>query len=180
VTHGPLQTLLEHRARFLSFIHARVGERSTAEDILQSAYTRLLEQPPQIPAGHEVPWFYRVLRNAVVDRHRRETSEGRRHDAWLADPTRTPDQRAAGRLCRCTLSALASLKPQYVRIIEQVDLEGRVVTDIARSEGLSPTNAYVRLHRARRQLADRLRTLCRHCADNACADCHCKDSGPPA
>jgi RNA polymerase sigma-70 factor (ECF subfamily) len=57
-----------------------------------------------------------------------------------------------------------------------VDLLGRSVVDVARTEGLSTTNAYVRLHRARRTLGERLRGICRSCADNACVDCHCKGS----
>lgn len=180
MTPPSFQTLLEQRSRFLSFVHARVPDRGIAEDILQTAYARVLEQPDRVPAGHEVPWFYRVLRNAAIDRHRRDASERRSREAWQADPTRESATVQPGRPCRCTLGALASLKPQYIHIIEQVDLQGRSVADVARSEGLSLTNAYVRLHRARRQLGERLRAICRKCADNACADCHCKDSRPPA
>ena len=78
------------------------------------------------------------------------------------------------------MKALASLKPQHAAIIKEVDLMGRSVVDVARTEGLSTTNAYVRLHRARRTLGEHLRGICRSCADNACVDCHCKHSAPPA
>jgi len=78
------------------------------------------------------------------------------------------------------MKALASLKPQHADIITAVDLHGRAVADVARTEGLSTTNAYVRLHRARRTLGERLRGICRSCADNACVDCHCKGSDATA
>ncbi len=177
---APFDTLFDHRARFLSFVRARVGDRAAAEDLLHVAYTRVIEHPEQVPAGHEAPWFYRVLRNLVIDRHRRQQSEARSREAWEADPTREPDSAPKGRVCRCTLRALASLKPQYIQIIEQVDLHGRPVVEFAKGEGLSTTNAYVRLHRARRLLGDRLRAICRSCADNACVDCHCKGPSPGA
>lgn len=180
VDSAALEILLAHRARFLSFVRARVGDRETAEDLLQQVFTRVIEQPGDVPAGHEVPWFYRVLRNAVIDRHRRQDVERRRHEGWEKDPAREPDPAPRGRLCRCTLRALASLKPQYIQIIEAVDVHERSVVDLAKAEGLTTTNAYVRLHRARRLLGERLRAICRSCAENACVDCHCKGSDPAA
>ena len=172
----PLDTLLSHRARFLGFVRARVPDREAAEDLLQQAYTKVLEHPADVPVGHELPWFYRVLRNLVIDRHRRQAVSLRQREAWEHDPTRVSEPEQRGRLCRCTLKALASLKPQHAVIITEVDLHGRSVVDVARTEGLSTTNAYVRLHRARRTLGERLRGICRTCADNACVDCHCKGS----
>lgn len=177
---APLDILLAHRARFLSFVRARVGEREAAEDLLHHAFTKVIEHPAGVPTGREVPWFYRVLRNAVIDRHRRRDVERRQQDRWEKDPTRDSDPAPKGRLCRCTLQALASLKPQYIHIIEAVDLHGRSVVDLARAGGLTTTNAYVRLHRARRLLGARLRDICRSCAETACVDCHCKGSEPVA
>jgi RNA polymerase sigma factor (sigma-70 family) len=173
---SPFDTLVEHRARFLSFVRARIPDREAAEDLLQSAFTRVIERPGDVPADHVVPWFYRVLRNAVIDRHRRRTVEQRGREDWERDPTRTADTQPKGRLCGCTLDALVSLNERYIRIITAVDVEGRSVVDVARSEGLTPGTAYVRLHRARRVLGERLKALCRHCAETACVDCHCKGS----
>jgi RNA polymerase sigma-70 factor (ECF subfamily) len=132
-----------------------------------------------VPASHALPWFYRVLRNAIIDRHRRLESEQRGRAAWERDPTSRPSN-GTGRLCRCTLKALSSLNSRYIRIIEAVDIGGRPVVEVARDEGLSPANAYVRLHRARRLMGERLRAICRGCAETACVDCHCKGSQGPA
>jgi DNA-directed RNA polymerase specialized sigma24 family protein len=71
-----LQTLLDRRARFLSFVQSRVKDRALAEDILQAAYMRALEQTETLREEESAAaWFYSVLRNAVVDHHRRLTSE---------------------------------------------------------------------------------------------------------
>ena len=176
----PLESLLAHRARFLSFVRARVPERQAAEDLLQSAFASAVEHASTIPEGHQVPWFYRVLRNAITDRHRRLAAEGRAREAWENDPTRAPRDEPPRRLCRCTAAALASLNPRYAQIIRAVDLDERPVVEFAASEGLTSANAYVRLHRARRLLAERLRAICRKCAETACLDCHCKGSDEAA
>jgi DNA-directed RNA polymerase specialized sigma24 family protein len=180
VTPAPFDALIEHRARFLSFVRSRMSDRDAAEDLLQQAFARVVERPDEVPAGHAVPWFYRVLRNAVIDRHRRVAADQRARDGWERDPTRDAQAPPPGRLCGCTRSALASLNERYVRIIEAVDVRGQAVVDVARAEGLTPGNAYVRLHRARRLLGERLRAICRHCADTACVDCHCKGPAAPA
>lgn len=177
---APFDSLFVHRARLLSYVRARTSDREAAEDVLQSAFTRVIDRPEEVPLDRAVPWFYRVLRNAVIDRHRRQSAEQRGRDAWERDPTRDLDTRPKGRSCRCTMQALASLNPRYIQIIEAVDIHGRPVVDVAMAEGLTSTNAYVRLHRARRLLGERLRAICRGCAETACVDCHCKGSAGPA
>ena len=180
VAPDPLEVLLERRPRFLSFVHSRVSDRAAAEDLLQSAFTRAIERAAEIPADHAVPWFYRVLRNAIIDRHRRIDAEERGRTAWERDPASRPGSETPRRICFCTRTALASLNPRYVRIIEAVDVKGLPVVEVASNEGLTSGNAYVRLHRARRLLAERLRAICRHCAETACVDCHCKGPQGPA
>ena len=177
---APLDQLLEHRTRFLSFVRSRVPDPAAAEDVLQTAFARVIERSAEMPDGHAIPWFYRVLRNAVIDRHRRLEVERRSRAGWERDPTRPGDSESRGRLCTCTRTALAALNSRYARIIEAVDVEGQQVVDVAKSEGLTAGAAYVRLHRARRLIAERLRAICRHCAETACVDCHCKGPNGPA
>ncbi len=180
VAPTPFDTLVEHRVRFLSFVRSRIPDPAAAEDLLQSAFTRVVERPADVPPGHAVPWFYRVLRNAIIDRHRRMEAEQRRRDAWERDPSHESRTASTNRRCACTLRALASLNVRYARIIAAVDVEGRPVFEVARDEGLTAGNAHVRLHRARRLLAERLRAICRQCAETACVDCHCKGAHGPA
>jgi len=177
---APLDELLEHRSRLLSFVRSRVPDSFEAEDILQSAFARVAARTDDVPSGHTLPWFYRVLRNAIIDRHRRLNVEQRRREGWERDPTRVADSVSPGRLCTCTRAALAGLNSRYARIIEAVDVDGRPVVEVAASEGLTPGAAYVRLHRARRMLEKGLRAICRHCAETACVDCHCKGPDGPA
>ncbi len=69
--------LVENHRAFLRFLERRVGNRALAEDLLQDAFVRHLDRLATVPAEGLVPWFYRVLRNAAIDRHRRRGAEGR-------------------------------------------------------------------------------------------------------
>ena len=60
----------------------RVGDRALAEDILQDAFAKVVERPEQAPTDEAiVPWFYRTLRNAAVDKYRRRGDEEREYEA---------------------------------------------------------------------------------------------------
>ena len=72
-----LQSLVENRKSFLSFLERRVGNAAAAEDLLQEAFARSLDQLPFDSHESSVTWFYRVLRNAVIDHYRRGGSSER-------------------------------------------------------------------------------------------------------
>ena len=165
--------LLPHRPRFVSFVRSRVGDRATAEDIVQNAFTRLVEQPPGLTGADLSRWFYRVLRNAIVDRHRRQSAESRGVERWQSDPTTQPSAQAPRRLCGCVRKALLALPAKSRTILQAVEIEGMTPAAFGRAEGITAGNASVRLHRARRLLADQLKGICGTCTLDQCADCDC-------
>src|SRR5438132_14381588 len=72
--HELAAVLIENRRAFLSFLERRVGHRDVAEDVLQEAFARSLDKVPFENAESAIAWFYRVLRNAVIDHYRRAGS----------------------------------------------------------------------------------------------------------
>jgi Cu+-exporting ATPase len=67
-----LNELVEAHRALLGFVERRVGDPATAEDILQEAWVKGIERGDQIEdASSAKAWMYRVLRNTIVDRHRR-------------------------------------------------------------------------------------------------------------
>src|ERR1044071_3112850 len=73
-----LAGLVENRARFLAFLERRVGARDAAEEILQQAYLRGMARGGGLRAGESaVAWFYRLLRNVLVDHWRHREAERR-------------------------------------------------------------------------------------------------------
>jgi RNA polymerase sigma factor (sigma-70 family) len=170
-----LDELLRHRAKFLAFLTARVSDPATAEDILQAAYTRTLEKGGQIQKTESVvPWFYRILRNALADQYRRDAARGRAHEGLSAETPESYEMELQTNLCTCIQGVVQTLKPEYRLALEQVDFSGKSIADFARAAHSTPNNISVRLHRARRAAARKLIQVCGSCADHKCLDCSCK------
>src|SRR5919204_3126803 len=83
--HELARALVENRRAFLSFLESRVGRHEVAEDVLQEAFARSLDKLPLENDESAVAWFYRVLRNAVVDHMRRRGSAQRALESFAAE-----------------------------------------------------------------------------------------------
>lgn len=172
-----LAVLVDNHRRFLGFLERRVGSRDVAEDILQDAFVRGLDRVGTVRDTEAViPWFYRLLRNAVVDHYRRDGAAARAvtQAAGLADEAEPgPDEAMHDEVCACIRRLVDTLKPEYADAIRRVDLEGVTVAEFGRERGITATNAGVRLHRAREALRRQLGLSCGTCATHGCFDCVC-------
>jgi RNA polymerase sigma-70 factor, ECF subfamily len=66
------ERLLDPREQFLGHIWERIEDPELAEDILQGTLLRSLRAAPDLRDEERlIPWFYRVLQNAIVDAYRR-------------------------------------------------------------------------------------------------------------
>lgn len=167
--------LVENHRAFLAFLERRVGDRALAEDLLQDAFTRNLDRLSDIPDEALVPWFYKVLRNAAIDRHRRKGAEERALAAFtqeLADAAQ-PDEEFHREICACVGRLANTLKPEYAEVLRAVDVEETPVKIFAETAGLTASNAGVRLFRAREALRKQVTASCGTCAEHGCLDCSC-------
>jgi RNA polymerase sigma factor (sigma-70 family) len=173
---GSVSVLLESHRKFLAFLGRRTGSHEVAEDILQAAYARAVEQEDVLRQETVVAWFYRLLRNALVDYYRRQDVERRaletRGEESQGEVAIDPELEWT--ICECFKALLADLKPEFREILQRVDLGESSVSDAAQSLGITTNNAGVRLHRARLALKVRLEESCRTCATHGCLDCTCK------
>lgn len=175
-------TLLANHRRFLAFLEARVGSRHDAEELLQNAFVRSLQKGDEIrDSENAIAWFYRLLRNAVVDHYRRNAANHRLMETFsqqLSDSGGRVDSALDRVICECVKELVPVLKAEYADLITQVDLQGTDVASVADSLGITPGNARVRLHRARIALRHEVERTCRTCATHGCIDCTCakKDS----
>jgi RNA polymerase sigma-70 factor (ECF subfamily) len=169
-------TLLDHRSRFLGFVQRRVPDPAIAEDILQAAYLRALQREGELDTRESiVGWFYRVLRNAVIDQHRRRSSEDHALDQWgkeLEEQTAAPPE-LQREVCACLTRVLDTIHPSYAALLRSVDLGEQPLQAFAAEQKISPANAAVRAHRARAALRKHLIETCGTCAEHACVDCTC-------
>ena len=178
-TPAPLATLLENHRAFLTFLERRVGDRALAEDILQEAFTKIVDRPDQAPADEGVvPWFYRTLRNAAIDQFRRRAAAGRAADAFARElETQTaPEPELEAEICACVGRLAATLKPEYAEALQAIDVSGASVKAFAAQRGLTASNAGVRVFRAREALKKRVTESCGTCADHGCRNCTCSAS----
>lgn len=167
--------LAEMHRKFLQFLRRRVDDPAAAEDILQGAYLKAMEHMTQLrKAESSVAWFYRVLRNAIAAHYRRVAAGARAMDRMAAEWSEAYEPELEAETCACIREALRGLKPEYRDAIEHVDLGGQSVESLARATRTTANNASVRLHRARKAVAQRLIAICGTCAIHQCIDCTCK------
>src|SRR6185295_18429387 len=104
----------------LRYLERRVGDRQMAEDILQDAFIKVMERPDQAPVDEGlVPWFYRTLRNAAIDRFRRRDAAGRAVEAFARELEihAAPDPEMTGEICACIARLAGTLKPEYAEAL---------------------------------------------------------------
>jgi RNA polymerase sigma factor (sigma-70 family) len=169
-----IDTLVGNHRAFLRFVERRVGDRALAEEIVQEAFVRSLDRGDEV-RDSVVGWFYRVLRNAVIDRQRRQAVADRRLDQFAAElaATREGDDELAAVACRCVTELAATLKPEYADALRRVEIDGVAVKDYAAASGISAGNAGVRIFRAREALRRQVARACGTCAEHGCLDCTC-------
>jgi RNA polymerase sigma factor (sigma-70 family) len=170
-----VETLVANHRQFLAYLERRVESREAAEDILQEAFVRGLDSPSLKAADSAIAWFYRALRNAIVDHYRRRGTEAKALEQVAAeiDEKVPPEQELRDAVCACVATLLPTLKPEYASAIRRVELDEIAVRDYAAEEKLTPNAASVRLFRAREALKRRLVQSCGTCATHGCVDCRC-------
>jgi RNA polymerase sigma factor (sigma-70 family) len=195
MTHGPVEgdgldpgerptadvvrTLVANHRQFLAFLESRVKSRALAEDILQDAFVRGVNKLDTLRSDESaIAWFYRVLRNAIIDQRRRLGAAERKLAAFgqEVEDRLEPDIEMRGAICQCVGALAATLKADYAEALRTVEVEGVAVKDYAERAGISASNAGVRVFRAREALRKQVARSCGTCADHGCLDCTCAPS----
>jgi RNA polymerase sigma-70 factor (ECF subfamily) len=178
---GPevVTALVKNHRDFLAFLQKRVGDRALAEDILQEAFVRGLHKLETLENDESATaWFYRILRNAVIDHHRRRTSADKKLEAFAAELERhvEPGGEVRDAVCSCVGELTSTLKPEYAEALRRVEVDGVAVKEYATEAGITSNNAAVRVFRAREALRKQVTRSCGTCAEHGCLDCTCEKS----
>ena len=160
---------------FLAFLERRVGSRAIAEDILQEAFVRGMGKVRVDDEDSVIGWFYRTLKNAAVDYHRRHQTASKALDAFAAetDDRIEADPELRNAVCQCVGHLADTLKPAYAEALKRIEVDGVSVKDYAAEAGISASNAAVRVFRAREALRGQVARSCGTCATHGCLDCTC-------
>jgi RNA polymerase sigma-70 factor (ECF subfamily) len=171
-----VRSLVANHRQFLAFLESKLGNRALAEDILQEAFVRGVARAGSLE--HEesaVAWFYRILRNAVIDHHRRRAATDRKLEAFAAElELEVPADDTHTSVCQCVRELASTLKPEYADALRRVEVDGVAVKDYAAEAGITSNNAAVRVFRAREALKKQVVRSCGSCAEHGCLDCTCR------
>jgi RNA polymerase sigma-70 factor (ECF subfamily) len=176
-----LEVLMERQDAFRRFLVRRTRTRDDAEDLLQEA---LLKATAKVHTVRDddavVPWFYRVLRNALADHGAKLAAHaaGLEAASGAVESAAMPIYERPG--CACSISMLDALPPQYAELLRRVDIEQEPVETFAEREGVTSNSATVRLHRARKALRAQLADFCGTTSVEECLNCACATEAPSA
>jgi RNA polymerase sigma-70 factor (ECF subfamily) len=176
MTDAVVRVLVENHRQFLRFLERRVGRRDLAEDILQSAFVRSLDKLETLRDDEAVvAWFYRALRNATIDHHRRSSAADRALAQFAAEleTSTEPSETVRDEVCRCVTRLAETLKPEYAEALRRVEVEGASMAAFAEQTGITTNNAAVRVFRAREALRRQVMASCGTCAEHGCVACTC-------
>ena len=143
----------------LRYAHGIVGQRETAEDLVQDAFLKLHAHWDEVI--HPRAWLFRCIRNLALSHlrdHKRETpmDPDREWESAAPDP-----EQVLGKLEAIgTLQLLvAELHEDDRALIALKYQEGLKYDQISQRTGLSVGNVGYKLHHALKNLADSLRRL---------------------
>ena len=175
-----MHRLLEQESAFRAFLRKRLSDNVVGEDLLQQSLMKAVERYHDLrKSDNAISWFYRILRNTVVDYYRSQAADHRKVDGLLQvmvvsgeDQTPALDE-LRPTICACLGALLQSMRPGYADLIRRIDLGGESPATVAKDLKLTTNNLTVRLHRARQALRATLEEACGICTKHGCLNCTC-------
>jgi len=159
---GPLQRYLERM----------VGNRATADDLLQETLLRIARGLPGFEGRSSVKtWAFAIATRVATDYFRRPDT--RAHIVDLEDTSEITasevdvDQRMViDEMNSCVREVIDSLPEDYRAALVLHDLQGLTAAATAEACGCSLATAKIRIHRARARLRDALGSECEFYRDD--------------
>lgn len=149
------ETLYRRAFRPVSAYALRRSGPTDAADVVAETFAVAWRRVRDVPDGpDDIPWLLGVARNVLANQRR----SNRRRNAVTAalahalEPARPPHEPGGGALA----AALARLPEDQQELLRLVAWDGLRPRELAVLFGCTPNAAAIRLHRARRALADAL------------------------
>jgi RNA polymerase sigma-70 factor (ECF subfamily) len=152
----------------VNFVFRLVHDRALAEDLAQDGFLRAFQRLHTYdPERKFSSWFFQVLRNITIDYlrvNRRPTTsldelaESGFRDVAVDHASPSPEQLAGqGELSGALETALKGMRTEYREVVVLRYQEGLTHPEIAEILGLPTGTVKTYLHRARKELAERLK-----------------------
>ena len=142
------------------FIHRRVGDAASADDILQEVFLRIHARIDTLNERSKLHrWVYQITRHAIID-HYRADARGEDIPAMLSATEMEPHEKARHEIKACLVPMMQGLPDHYRQALMLSDLEGVRQQEVARQQGVSLSGAKSRVQRGRAMLKDLLLACC--------------------
>ena len=155
------QALPQHVDRLYRAAWALCGSREDAEDLVQETFARVLARPRMLRGDSDGDLYYllRVLRNTFLTTRRtasrRPQTVATLDDVAVADPTPRGQPEHALEVAE-VYEAIAALPDDFRMAIVAVDVLGLSYREASRALHVREATITTRLHRARKQIGERL------------------------
>ena len=167
----PVRFVFEDVAQELSgplrrYLERLVGNRATADDLLQETLLKIARSLPEFEGRSSVKtWAFTIATRVATDHFRRPHSRAQMVEIDEREPAHVLDAEIDQRLVidemsSCVREVIDSLPEDYRTALVLHDLEGQTAAQVAEIAGCSLANAKIRIHRARRRLKEALNEEC--------------------
>jgi len=153
---GPLRRYLERL----------VGNRATADDLLQDTLLKIARALPEFEGRSSVKtWAFTIATRVATDHFRRPHNRAKMVEVDETGPVHALDAEIDKRLVidemsSCVRGIIDNLPEDYRTALVLHDLEGLTAAQVAEIAGCSLATAKIRIHRARRRLKEALNQEC--------------------
>jgi RNA polymerase sigma-70 factor (ECF subfamily) len=153
---GPLRRYLERL----------VGNRATADDLLQETLLKVARGLPDFEGRSSVKtWAFTIATRVATDHFRRPQSRAQMVEIDEVGPVHVRDaeidrQLVVDEMSSCVREVIDSLPEDYRTALVLHDLEGLTAAQVAEIAECSLAAAKIRIHRARLRLKDALNQEC--------------------
>jgi len=159
---GPLRRYLERL----------VGNRGTADDLLQDTLLKIARALPEFEGRSSVKtWAFTIATRVATDHFRRPHSRAQMIEIDETAPAQVLDAEIDQRLVidemsSCVRGVIDTLPEDYRTALVLHDLEGHTAAQVAEIAGCSLATAKIRIHRSRRRLKEALNEECNFYRDD--------------
>jgi len=161
---------------FSSYLENEVGSRAVTNEILQDAFGRGTHNIDVLnPHESALGWFYRLLRNAVIDQPRSAGVSEPQFNAFRAQIEQQLEPRAAMKdaILGYVGALSAIVEPEYAAALRSVELDGKTVDAFAEANGISTRLAGVQVSDARAAVRRCVVRSAGICTAHGCWNCTC-------
>lgn len=144
----------QHLGAVSGYLYRRV-ERRFVEDLAADVFAIAWRRRASVAAGEELPWLYRISANVVAN-HRRKQATGIALFAALRPADSAPSAEEIVIADASLAEAWRRLRPQEREILALALVEDLSVGDIGIALTISANATSIRLHRAKKKLAELL------------------------